>query len=138
MAAKRRVMIEQGVLQGFNISVYHGRKLGCEPTSGSRSNWIIRPGDRPWKDAVADAPRAIWVSSFLGGNSNGTTGDFSFGIRGMLLENGEPIGSLSEMNVSGNLLEVFHKLIAVGDDPWMWSSVRSPTLVFEDVQFSGT
>jgi PmbA protein len=42
------------------------------------------------------------------------------------------------MNVSGNTVQIFHQLTALGDDPWMWSTTRSPTLVFEGVQFSGT
>jgi len=41
------------------------------------------------------------------------------------------------MNVTGNLLSLFAGLSAVGNDPYSWSSTRSPTLVFEDVQLSG-
>jgi PmbA protein len=29
------------------------------------------------------------------------------------------------------------KLTAVGDDPWPYSSMRTPTLVFEGVQLAG-
>lgn len=38
----------------------------------------------------------------------------------------------------GNLIELFTHLSEVGNDPWLYSSRRVPTLVFDDVQFSGT
>jgi PmbA protein len=138
MRAKPRTIVENGILKQYNIGVYYGRKLGMEPTSGGQSNWLIPGGSVPTADMLGAIDKAIMVTGFLGGNSNGTTGDFSFGIRGVLLEKGEPVKSLSEMNVTGNVASIFEQLVSVGDDPWMYSSVRSPTLVFEDVQFSGT
>ncbi len=50
---------------------------------------------------------------------------------------GQPTRSLAEMNVSGNVLQIFGQLTEVGNDPWTFSSVRSPTLLFSVVQFSG-
>lgn len=137
LVSRPRTIVRDGILEQYDLGVYHARKLGTEPTSGSRSNWILRPGDRSYTDIAAAWPKAILVTSFLGGNSNSSTGDFSFGIRGVLLENGQPTQSLSEMNVSGNMLTLMKRLVAVADDPWPWSAVRSPTLVFEDVSFSG-
>ena len=133
-----RTIIEDGVLRSYYIDVYYGRKLDMAPTTGSSSNWVIRPGQQTWQEIAAAYPKAILVNGFLGGNSNSTSGDFSFGIRGVLVENGEPTQSLSEMNVSGNVTDIFKRLVAVADDPWKWSAVQSPTMVFEDVDFSGS
>jgi PmbA protein len=138
LIARPRTVIEAGVLQLHYLDVYHARKLGRPPTAAGKGNWVVTPGERSWVDAVRAAPRAILVTGFLGGNSNGLTGDFSLGVRGRLLEHGEPTATLAEMNVSGNLKTFFRQLIAVGDDPWRWSSMRAPTLVFDDVAFSGT
>ena len=99
---------------------------------------MVPPGDEPWEAVAATWPKALYVTSFLGGNSNAASGDFSFGIRGRLVENGQLTTSIGEMNVSGNLLELLQRLVAVGNDPWTWSSVVSPTLVFDDIQFSGS
>jgi PmbA protein len=41
------------------------------------------------------------------------------------------------MNVTGNLMHLFQRLRAVGNDPWRFSTLRVPTLVFEGVDFSG-
>lgn len=137
LRAAPRTIIKEGVLENFYINVYYGRRLSMEPTSGSRSNWIVAPGARSWQEVAAQYDKAILVNSFLGGNNNGISGDFSFGIRGVLLENGQPTRSLSEMNVSGNILTLFKKIVAVGNDPWMYSANQIPTVVFEDVDFSG-
>lgn len=137
LVAQPRPIFDRGVLESYYINVYYGRKLDMAPSSGSRSNWVVPPGERSWRELARDLPKAILVNGFLGGNSNGVTGDFSFGIRGVLLEHGEPVQSLSEMNVSGNLTTLFERLAAVADDPWPYSSVMTPTLLFEDVQFSG-
>lgn len=137
LIARPRSIIEKGVLLSYNVGVYYGRKLDMAPTGGT-SNWVIEPGARSFAEMAADLDRAILVTGFLGGNSNSATGDFSFGIRGLLLERGEVVQSLSEMNVSGNILSLLSQLAEVGNDVWTWSSLRSPTLRFEDVQFSGT
>jgi PmbA protein len=79
----------------------------------------------------------VLVTGFLGGNSNGTTGDFSLGVKGFRIRGGaisEPVG---EMNLSGNHLELWKRLSAVGNDPYPYSSMRTPTLVFDGVQFAG-
>jgi PmbA protein len=41
------------------------------------------------------------------------------------------------MNLSGNHLELWKRLAAVGNDPYAYSSMRTPTLVFEGVQIAG-
>ncbi len=138
IAAKPRTVVRNGVLESYYVDTYYGRKLGWEPTSGSASNILFEYGDQSRDALVAAAQSGIYVESWLGGNANPTTGDFSFGVRGRLIEGGELGAPVSEMNVTGNYLEILQHLAAVGDDPVPWSAFRSPTLVFEDVQFSGT
>lgn len=136
--AVRRDIIVDGVLQTFLLDVYHARKLDRAPTSGRLANIIVPPGERSPEAIAKSFPKAIRVDAFVGGNSNSTSGDFSFGIRGQLLEHGVPVKNLSEMNVSGNLVDLLARYAEAGNDPWKWSSYRVPTLLFEDVQFSGT
>lgn len=138
LVARPFAVVEGGVLRSFYLNVYYGRKLGRAPTTGGRSNWIVPPGPRSWRDVIRDMPQAIVVDGFLGGNNNTATGDFSFGVQGALYERGERVRAISEMNVAGNLLEVLHQLVAIGDDPWLNSSIVSPSLVLDGISFSGT
>ena len=138
MAAQPRRIIEAGVLRGWYVDTYYGRKLGLAPTTARPSNMTWKLGSKPRAALLAEVGEGVLVTGFLGGNSNGTTGDFSLGVRGFAIHGGalaEPIG---EMNVSGNQLDLWQRLAAVGDDPYPYSSLRTPTLVFDGVQIAGT
>ena len=137
-ATKKRVMIESGVLKEFFIDWYYSRKLEWEPTTGGPSNLIIPPGERGVKDIMKDLGRGVLITGFIGGNSNSTTGDASVGIIGHLFENGEPTQAVAEMNIADNHLKFWHKLSEVANDPWIYSSQRTPSLVFTDIVVSGT
>jgi PmbA protein len=136
-AAKRRVMIDAGVLNEFYVDWYYSRKLGWEPTTGGPSNLIIPPGQRSVQEIMKDLGRGILVTGFIGGNSNSATGDMSIGIIGTLFEDGELTQPVAEMNVAGNHLEIWNKLAEVANDPWAYSSRRTPSLVFTDMVVSG-
>ena len=137
-SARKRIMIEAGTLNDFFIDWYYSRKLGWEPTSGSTSNLVIPPGKRTVKEIMKDLGRGILINGFIGGNSNATTGDTSIGITGHLFENGEPVQAVSEMNIADNHLKLWNKLIEAANDPFMSSSRRFPSLVFENIVVSGS
>jgi PmbA protein len=42
------------------------------------------------------------------------------------------------MNIAGNLADIWTHLVALGNDPYPYSRMRMPTLLFEKVQFAGT
>ena len=136
-ASKTRTMIKAGELNEFYLDWYYSRKLGWKPTTGSASNIIIPPGKRSVAEIMKDLGKGILVTGFIGGNSNSTTGDASVGIFGHLFENGEPVQAVAEMNIADNHLKFWHKLAEVANDPWIYSSQRTPSLVFTDVVVSG-
>ncbi len=137
LAAKKRTMIEKGVLQQYYVDDYYGRKLGMEPTSGTPSNLIFEHGDKKLEELIRTMEKGIFVTGFLGGNSNPTTGDFSYGIVGLLVENGRMTQPINEMNISGNAKDFWNQLVELGTDVYPYSSVRSPSMLFEKVSFSG-
>jgi PmbA protein len=137
LAAKRRPVFEKGVLRSYYVDTYYGKKLKMAPTSGGVSNLSWTLGAKPQAAILREVGEGILVTAFLGGNSNGTTGDYSFGVQGFRIRGGERAEPVGEMNIAGNMLELLKKLTAVGDDPWPYSSMRTPTLVFEGVQFAG-
>lgn len=136
-AAKKRTIIEAGVLKDFYIDWYYSRKLGLEPTSGSTGNMIIPAGTRSVDEIIKDLGGGILVTDFLGGNSNPTTGDFSIGIFGQYFDGGKIVHPVSEMNIADNHLKFWYKLAECANDPWLYSEWRTPSLVFSDVVVSG-
>jgi PmbA protein len=136
-ATKKRTMIDKGVLKEFYIDWYYSRKLGWEPTTGGPSNLVIPPGKRSVKEIMKDLGRGIYITGFIGGNSNSTTGDASIGIVGQLFDGGELVHAVSEMNIADNHLKFWNRLVEVANDPWVYSSFRTPSLVFTDVVVAG-
>jgi PmbA protein len=137
IAARSIPIVEEGVAKNLYVDTYYGRKAGMTPTTGSPSNRRIATGSRSLDGLLSEAGEGVYVTSWLGGNADGTTGDFSLGLRGHLIENGEIGRPVGEMNVTGNLKDLFMRLEAVGNDPYPYSATLAPSLVFMDVDFSG-
>jgi PmbA protein len=137
IASRMLPVIEAGVLKTLYIDDYYGRKLGKPPTTGGASNLSWVEGDKAQDALVAAVQDGILVTGFLGGNSNGGTGDFSLGIKGFRITKGKVAEPIGEMNIAGNQLELWSKLAAVGNDSYPYSAMRTPTLVFDGVQFAG-
>jgi PmbA protein len=104
---------------------------------GEIINLVFRPGDKDLQGLLADIDRGIYVTGFNGGNSNGATGDFSYGIEGFLVEKGKIVHPVYEMNITGNYRQLWKDLIAVGSDVYTDSSWRLPSLVIDNISFSG-
>jgi len=119
------------------VDWYYSRKLGWEPTSGSISNLILPPGTRSVDEIIKDLGRCILITGFIGGNSNDTTGDFSIGIIGKLFDKGRLVQNVAEMNMADNHLKFWNKLVEVANDPWIYSSFKVPSLVFDNVVVAG-
>ena len=137
IATEKRSIYENGVLKTYFIDTYYGKKMGAEPTISNPSILIMQPGLKDLNGLVGDVNNGILINGFNGGNCNSTTGDFSYGIEGFLIENGKLTTPISEMNITGNILTLFNSLLEVGNDPRINSSWRIPSMVFEGVDFSG-
>ena len=137
IATQPRNVIENGTLNMYLIDTYIANKMKVAPTISSLSIPVLKPGTKDLEQLITDVSKGILVTGFNGGNSNSSTGDFSYGVEGFLIENGKRTQPISEMNVTGNFLTLWNSLAAVGNDPRSSSSWQIPSLVFEDVDFSG-
>ncbi len=138
MVARPFPLFQGGALRNYYVDNYYGRKLGMAPTTRGSSNLAWKLGSQGADELLAAMGDGILVTGFLGGNSNSTTGDFSHGVQGYRVRGGKRAEPVGEMNISGNHLELWKHLAAVGNDPYPYSAARTPTLVFEGVQFAGT
>jgi len=137
VATKKCNVIENGVLKMYYIDTYYGGKLKMDPTIQSPSVLTLQQGDKNFEQILAGVDKGIWVTGFNGGNSNETTGDFSFGVEGFLVEKGVVVKPVNEMNITGNILALLKNLLEIGNDPRTVSSYRIPSLLFDAVNFSG-
>lgn len=137
VAAVKRLIIEKGILRNFYIDTYYGKKLGMKPTSGSSSNVIFKRGDKDLSGLISTLKNGLLVTSFNGGNCNGSTGDFSYGIEGFYIENGKIVHPVNEMNITGNMNDLWLRLAEAGNDYLEGTSLKVPSLLIDKVDFSG-
>ncbi|MFN3199066.1 MAG: TldD/PmbA family protein [Bradymonadia bacterium] len=136
-ATKERPILENGVLKTYFIDHYYGNKMGVAPTTSGYNNLRWSMGDKGLAELVSDVGEGVLIDRFLGGNSNGTTGEISLGCGGRRIVNGQLEGSVQEVNLSGHFGEIWSSIVAIGNDPMPSSSSRCPSVVFEGIQLSG-
>jgi len=143
VATQERDIIRNGVVSNYFISSYFSRKMGIPATiSGASVLEFVKPsgiGEKELhlQDILKKTGRGILITDFNGGNYNSATGDFSYGIRGFLFEDGVTVHPIREMNITGNVVTLWNNLLAIGDDGRRCSKWAIPTLAFSDVNFSG-
>ena len=137
VATRKKTVIDKGILKEYYVDTYYGKKLEMEPNCGSPTNILFELGDKSAEEIIKSVKKGIFVTGFIGGNSNSTTGDFSFGLVGLLIENGELVKPVNELNISGNGKEFWNTLVQVGNDPYPYSSWKIPAFHFEQANISG-
>ncbi|MDR1523962.1 MAG: TldD/PmbA family protein [Tannerella sp.] len=137
IATRKISVFDAGVLNTYYIDTYYANKLETPQTVGSPSILTMPPGAKDVNGLVASVHKGILVTGFNGGNCNPTTGDFSYGIEGFLIENGKTTQPVSEMNITGNMISLWNNFVEAGNDARLTSSWRIPSLLFDDVDFSG-
>lgn len=137
VATKRLPVFENGTLKTYYIDTYSANKMNAKTTISSPSILTMPNGTKDMGGLIASLDKGILITGFNGGNCNSTTGDFSYGVEGFLIEKGKLTQPISEMNATGNMLTLWGSLTEVGNDPRLSSSWRIPSLVFDGVDFSG-
>lgn len=135
-----RYIIENGIVNLFFINSYFSKKLNMPITIESSSVPTLE-----WKSGLSlDLPtlisqtdEAILVNGFNGGNVNSTTGDFSFGINGFYVRNGIIKHPINEMNITGNIIELWSNLEMVCSDFRESGKWILPSVMFGGVNFNG-
>lgn len=138
VATKDSVIIDHGTVRQFFISTYISNKTGLAPTIDSPSRPKLLPTmDGGLQEVLRLCSDGILVTGFNGGNSNSSTGSFSFGVEGFVFRDGKVAEPFSEAVITGNLLTLWNSLIAAGSDYRPCSATLVPTVAFRDVDFSG-
>lgn len=151
-ACLNREIITDGVVMEYFISTYMSGKLDMPATSECANRPVVKPfisselvegkdnasvsGSIGEAEILGLCGSGILVADFNGGNCNAATGDFSYGVEGLLFENGKVTAPICNMLITGNIVELWNNLIAAGNDPLDGMSRQVPTVAFKDVNFS--
>ena len=126
-------IVEGGVLKNYYISHYMSKKMGVPMTQGSSTILDFSLGGEDTGGLIRNLARGLYITGFNGGNCNGTTGDFSYGIEGYWVENGVIVKPVSEMLMTGNMLELWENFVDSSNDPLGYTAWKLPSLLFEGV-----
>lgn len=132
-------IVLNGVVQSYLLSAYSARKLKLANTgnAGGVHNLFIQPTHSDFNDLLKLMDRGLLVTELMGPGVNLVTGDYSKGIAGFWIENGKIQYPVDEMTIAGNLRTMFAQLIGVGNDVDMRSSIKSGSLLIEEMILAG-
>lgn len=146
----RTVLIDKGVLKQYLYNTYTAAKDGVSSTgNGVRSsfkgtpevgvtNFFIEPGHTPAEEIIKGVANGLYVTEVMGMHTaNPISGDFSVGVSGLLIEDGEVTRPVRGMAMGGNIMELFNSIDVVGNDLQFFGSKGSPTIRIAEMTISG-
>ena len=139
VATKPRDVIKDGVLQGYFLGSYSGRKLGMQSTgnAGGNHNLIVPDTGQDFAALLKQMGRGLLVTELLGHGINAVTGDYSRGASGYWVEDGEIQYPVEEITIAGNLKDMFKGIVAVGNDVIVRGSKLCGSILIEKMTVAG-
>ena len=150
LAARRNVLIENGVLKTFLHSSYSARRGNTKSTgSAVRTGGTpgvsclamqLVPGTATQDELIAGVDDGVLIQMVQGLHSgvNPISGDFSTGASGLLITNGQVGAPVREFTIASTLQRMLLDVVAVGGDvDWLPMSANGVSLVIRDVTMSG-
>jgi len=148
LPTRRKPIVENGILKNYLLNTYTARKLNMQSTGNASrglagnpgiggGNVYLEKGELSPDEILADIKSGFYVTELMGFGVNMVTGDYSRGASGLWIENGELTYAVQEITIAGNLKEMFHNIVAIGNDLEFRSSVAAPTLRIEGMTIAG-
>ncbi|MEL6201629.1 MAG: TldD/PmbA family protein [Pseudomonadota bacterium] len=147
IAGERMTMVEEGVLQNWYLSTPIANELGLTTNGRGRrsgtqvgagpTNVFIEPGDKTPEELIAEMGTGLYVTEMIGSGVNMVTGEYSRGVSGYWVENGELTFPVSEVTLASNLKDMFLRMVPANDLDRKYA-IAAPTLIFENMMLAGT
>lgn len=153
LAARRNVLIRDGVLEQFVHNSYSARRAGTVSTGNATRGGFagtpgvgclamsLVPGTRTQDELIADVDDGLLVQSVQGLHSgvNPISGDFSTGAAGLLIANGQVGAPVREFTIASTLQRMLLDIVEIGGDlDWLPMRSSGMSLVIRDITLSGT
>ncbi|PWC26258.1 peptidase U62 [Brenneria nigrifluens] len=143
VAASTRPIIHQGLAKGYFLSSYSARRLGLVTTgnAGGAYNLTVNSSqNQPGDDLPAlrrKLHNGLLVTTLLGQGLNPITGDYSQGVSGFWVENGEIQYPVEEITIAGNLKTMLRQCVALGADAHTQGQLTCGSMLIEEMQVAG-
>jgi PmbA protein len=148
---KRLPLVEKGAIKNFYYDLQTAGIAGVESTgNGIResihsgpvpeiSNLIMKEGKVPFLEMVKDIKQGIIIDQVLGlGQGNIISGAFSNNVQlGFKIENGQIVGRIKDVMISGNALQELNNIIALGNKAkWVSGKHKFPHIYLKSLSVS--
>jgi PmbA protein len=139
VATRDRDVVKDGVLQGYFLGSYSGRKLGLETTgnAGGNHNLVLQDTGEDLTSLLRKLDRGLLVTELMGQGVNPVTGDYSRGAAGFWVENGQIAYPVQEITIAGNLKDMFRSVAAIGNDVVRRGSRQCGSILLEQMTIAG-
>lgn len=153
LACRRNVLIRQGRLEAFVYDTVSARRAGTvstgsavrggiagSPSAGCRA-LQLEPGTMDQAEIFRRVGNGIFVESLTGVHSgvNPISGDFSVGITGLMIRDGQLAEPVREITVASTLQRMLLDVLYVGSDvEWLPGSAAGQSLAIEGIAVSGS
>ena len=139
VATHTRNVVEAGVLKGYFLGTYSGRKLGMRSTgnAGGNHNLVLEPGELGFEALLRRMGRGLLVTELLGMGVNMVSGDYSRGAAGFWIEDGAIAYPVQEVTIASNLKDMFLAIDAVGNDVVVRGSRVSGSVLIGQMTIAG-
>lgn len=140
LATRAQPFIKDGQLVSYLLSTYSGRKLGLPSTAnaGGARNVFVTHGQQDRAALLRQMGTGLLVTELMGQGLNMVTGDYSRGAGGYWVENGEIQFPVQEVTIAGNLRDMYRNLVAVGSDLDTRGSLRTGSVLLEQMKVAGS
>jgi PmbA protein len=153
LAARRNVLIKDGVLQMFVHSSYSARRMNTTSTGNATRGGFagspgvgclamqVTPGAKSQAELIASISDGVLIQDVSGLHSgvNPISGDFSTGASGMTIVNGAVGAPIREFTIGSTLQRMLQDIVAIGNDvDWLPMRAAGLSLVIADVTISGS
>jgi PmbA protein len=139
VATRSNVFIQDGILQNYILGVYSARRLGMKTTgdAGGIHNLTIQPGTKNLAELLKTMGKGLLVTEMMGNGVNLVTGDYSRGVCGFWVENGEIQYPVHENTVAGHLKDMYARIVEVGKDVDTRGNIRTGSILIEEMTVAG-
>jgi PmbA protein len=148
LPVRKKIIVEGGELKSYLLDTYSGKKLGMvstgnasrsvgEPPGVASANFYLAPGKESPEEIINTVKSGLYVTEMIGFGVNMVTGDYSRGVAGLWIENGEIAYPVEEITIAGNLKEMFQNIEVVGNDLELRGRIASPTIRISRMTVAG-
>lgn len=140
-------IVSSGVLNNWLLDTATANELSLKTngranragsgTAPGSTNLTLQAGESSPDELIKGVAQGIYVTQLIGQGVNMVTGDYSRGVSGFWIENGELTHPVSEITVASNLRHMFAQLEPANDLDKRFGT-NAPTVLIEGMTVAGT